>query len=136
MSGHDVFYDKGIDRAGLLRVARDEKRTVITRAGNYRELKNIPPYLIVVGDDLDEQLIQVYKAYPDLDPFADLFSKCVECNVPTQEIDKEKYKDQIPPKAMQLEGRFTRCPSCGKILWPGTHVDRIKEKLNRLFSKP
>ena len=133
MSGHDVFYSRDIDRSSLLRVAREEGRTVITRAGNYRELSDIPPYLIVSGDGLDEQLMQVYRAWPDLDPFAAFLSRCALCNAPLEEIDKEKYKDRIPTKALLIDGTFRRCPDCDKILWPGTHVTRIEARLRRLF---
>lgn len=132
VSGHDVFYRRDIDRSGLLRVAREEGRVVITRAGNFRELKNVPPYLIIEGDDIDEQLQQVYRAYPGLDPFEGFLSRCVECNVPLEEIDKKEYEQMIPPKARLLEGKFTRCPSCGKILWPGSHVDRMRRRLEKI----
>ena len=132
MSGHDVFYRRDIDRSALLRVAREQGRVVITRANNYRELSDIPPYLIVTGDELDDHLEQVYRAFPDLEPFHDFLGRCVECNEPLVEIDKEQHADEIPPKAMLLAGRFSRCPSCGKILWEGTHVRRMRERLENL----
>lgn len=135
MSGHDVFYVRDTDRSGLLRVAREEGRVVLTRAGAFRELSAIPLYLIVAGDDLDGQLLQVYRAFPGLDPFGEFLTRCVECNALLEVIDKGGFRDRIPPKAMLLEGTFRRCPSCDKILWPGTHVQRIQERLERLFPK-
>jgi uncharacterized protein with PIN domain len=131
-SGHDVFYANSIPRSSLLRVAREEGRTVITRAGNYRELSEIPPCLIVAGDGLDEQLEQVYRAFPKLDPFAQFLTRCMECNAPLEEIEKDDFRDLIPPKALLIEGRFSRCPACGKLLWPGSHVKRMRERLENL----
>lgn len=131
--GYDVFYRKDADRSALLRVAREEERIVLTRAGNFRELSEIPPYFIITGDDLDEQLLGLHRAFPSLDPFAGFLTRCAECNVLLEEIDKKDHQDSIPPKAMLIEGRFCRCPACGKFLWPGTHVTSIKERLERLF---
>ncbi|MFA4875353.1 MAG: Mut7-C RNAse domain-containing protein [bacterium] len=133
LCGLDVFYKNDVDRSGLLRVAREEGRVVLTRAGNFRELSEIPPYFIISGDDLDGQILQVYNAYPGLDPLAKFLTRCVECNVPLEDVDKNNFRGLIPPKAMLIEGRFCRCPSCGKLLWPGTHVTRIRSRLERLF---
>jgi len=135
ISGLDVFYDNRIDRSSLFRVAREQGRIIITRAGTLRELKDIPPYLIITGDDLDDQLAQVYGNFPDLDPFADFLSRCVECNVPLEEIEKQGHSQKIPPKAMLTQGPFSRCPSCGKILWQGAHVGRMTERLKGLAGR-
>ena len=131
-SGHDVFYRAGIDRSSLLRVAREEGRVVLTRAGTFRELSEIPPYLLIAGDDLDDQLAEVYRAFPSLDPFAAFLTRCLVCNALLEEIDKDAYVDRIPSKAFALEGRFCRCPTCDKLLWPGSHVRRMRERLERL----
>ena len=120
LSGYDVTYRGGMDRAAF------------TRATEFDELADIPPYRLLAGDDLDDQLRQVYDAFPEMDPYSDFLSRCVDCNVPLEEIAKGDFKDSIPPKAMQLEGRFCRCPSCGKLLWPGSHVERIKSRLEKL----
>lgn len=133
ISGHDVFYRADLDRSSFIRVAREEERIILTRAENFRELSEVPPYHIISGDDLDGQLMQVYKIFPELHPFDHFLTRCLECNEPLIEIDKQDFRDSIPPKAMQLSGRFSRCPSCGKLLWPGSHVTRIKSRLDRLF---
>ncbi|MFH1830600.1 MAG: Mut7-C RNAse domain-containing protein [Pseudomonadota bacterium] len=135
ISGHDVFYRADMDRAVFLRVAKEERRVVLTRAENFKELSEIPPYHIITGNDLDDHLSQVYKAFPQLKPFDEFLTRCVECNVLLVEIDKDKFSDSIPPKAQHLSGRFCRCPSCGKLLWPGSHVERIKARLTTLFPK-
>jgi uncharacterized protein with PIN domain len=132
LSGYDVTYRGEADRAAFMRAAREQGRTILTRATWFDELADIPPYRLLAGDDLDGQLRQVYDAFPEMDPYCDFLSRCVDCNEPLEEIAKDDFKDSIPPKAMQLEGRFSRCPSCGKLLWPGTHIERIKHRLNAL----
>jgi len=131
--GYDVFYDASIDRSSLLRVAREEERIILTRSQNYKELSDIPPYLIIKGDDLDSQLIQVKKAFSSFDPFANTFNRCVECNSLLVEVDKQAVKDEIPTKSYGLSGKFYRCPTCKKLFWPGTHVRRMIEHLDKIF---
>jgi len=132
LSGHDVTYRGDLDRAAFMRAAREEGRTILTRATEFDELADIPPYLLLTGDGLDGQMRQVYDAFPDLDPYHDFLSRCADCNEPLEEIEKADFKDSIPPKAMELEGRFCRCPSCGRLLWPGTHIQRIRRRLDTL----
>ena len=130
--GFDVFYDAEIDRSSLFRIAREEGRTLLTRSSSFGELKEIPPYVKIESDFLEEQLRQVKKTYPSLDFFKESFTRCVECNALLTEIEKAAFKDQIPPKAYAIEGRFYQCPSCKKLFWPGTHVTRMKERLSSL----
>ncbi|MBN1283616.1 MAG: Mut7-C RNAse domain-containing protein [Proteobacteria bacterium] len=132
VSGHDVFYEGGIERSSLFRVAREEGRVIITRAGNWGELKAIPEYVVVSSDSLDEQLLELYRKLPGLDPLEGFLTRCVECNVPLEVIDRDAFREIIPPKAFDLAGRFSRCPSCGKILWEGTHVRRMKKRISDL----
>ncbi len=131
ISGYDVSYRGGLDRAAFMRKAREEGRTILTRAGEFALLADIPPFHLVSGDDLDDQLGQVFDAFPGLDPFHDFLSRCVECNVVLEEVDKREHAGSIPPKAMELTGRFCRCPSCGKFLWPGSHAGRMRRRLER-----
>jgi uncharacterized protein with PIN domain len=135
ISGHDVFYRADIDRAAFIRVAREQGRLILTRAENFRELAEIPPYYIVTDDDLEDQLIQVYTAFPELSLFDRFLTRCVECNVDLIEIKRDEYRDSVPPKVLLLSGRFCRCPACGKILWPGSHVERMRSCLEKLFPK-
>jgi len=131
--GIDVFYDAKIDRSGLFRIAREEGRTILTKAGNFKELKEIPPYIMIEGDDLDAQLRQIKKAFPSIDFLSNSFSRCIDCNELLVEIDKKSAKDEIPPKAYEIAGKFYRCPACKKLFWPGTHVHRMKSRLEQIF---
>lgn len=131
--GIDTFYDAHVDRARLLRIAREEGRTVLTRAGNFKELKDIPPYILIEDEDLAGQFKQLKKNFPSLDSFKKAFTRCLECNVKLKEVDKKTIKDEVPPKSYEKHDKFYRCPSCRKAFWAGTHIDRMNKRLKGLF---
>lgn len=131
--GFDVFYDAGIDRSGLFRIAREDGRMILTRAGNFGELKEIPPYIMIENEDLEDQLKQVKTLVSSADFLKNSFTRCLECNELLIKIDKDSFKDQIPPKAYEIKGNFYQCPRCKRLYWPGTHVRRMRERLSRIF---
>jgi uncharacterized protein with PIN domain len=131
VSGHDVFYSASIDRSGLFRVAREEGRVILTRAGTFHELKEIPEYRIIQSEHVEEQIKQVYELFPQLDPWKAIFSRCVDCNALLEGVEKAEVEDKLPPLVKERMKEFRRCPSCKKVYWPGTHVDRMKKFLNK-----
>jgi uncharacterized protein len=62
-------------------------------------------------------------------------SRCIHCNTPLAAADRLLVKQVVPEHVFLSHDRFTRCRSCGRIYWPGTHVDRIEERIVRLFGK-
>jgi len=131
VSGHDVFYSASIDRSGLFRVAREDGRVILTRAGTFHELKEIPEYKVIHSEHVEDQIRQVYELFPQLDPWKDIFSRCVECNAILEAVEKAEVEDELPPLVKERMNEFRRCPSCKRIYWPGTHVDRMKKFISK-----
>lgn len=134
VSGQDVFYSASIDRSGLFRVAKEEDRMILTRARNFHELKEIPEYKIIDSEHVEEQLKQVYELFPQLDPWKAVFSRCVECNVVLEEVDKSEVEEGLPPLVKERMSEFRRCRSCKKVYWPGTHIERMKKFLEKALT--
>lgn len=129
VSGIDVYYNKGIDRSGLIRVAREEGRTILTRATNFQELAHIPSFVLINSEDLTGQLKEFYKRFPVIDPFKEMFIRCLKCNTLLQPVAREDVKELVPPKSYEASQKFLRCPGCQRIYWPGTHVERMRKML-------
>jgi len=56
------------------------------------------------------------------------FSRCLIDNaavVPAQPEDLER----LPPRAREVGGPVMRCPECGRLYWPGSHVRRMEARL-------
>ena len=59
-------------------------------------------------------------------------SRCLECNVELEPRPKAEVSERLPPYVRATQSRFSECPRCGRVYWPGTHWQRIRERLGVL----
>jgi uncharacterized protein len=59
-------------------------------------------------------------------------SRCLICNVPVREVQREDVAGKVPEGVFQRSRTFHECPECGRIYWEGSHADRIKKRLEVL----
>ncbi len=100
-----------------------------------RALANRPGVLIIESDTLQDQLAQVLNeiaAEPSPDKF---FTRCLDCNQPVVLISKDEAMGQAPEHVLHTSPRFTRCPQCGKVFWPGSHGLRAEARLIKMLAK-
>jgi uncharacterized protein with PIN domain len=57
------------------------------------------------------------------------FSRCLLDNAPLQEAPPAVL-DRLPERTRQGAGRITVCPACGRVYWPGSHVRRMRARLD------
>jgi uncharacterized protein with PIN domain len=62
----------------------------------------------------------------------ELFSRCLRCNVPLEEIPPEEAAPEVPPYVARTQERFRRCPRCRRIFWRATHAERMRKRLARM----
>jgi uncharacterized protein with PIN domain len=89
-------------------------------------------FLLLPRDNLKAQIKHLLNKL-NLDPELKL-DICTICGVKLILVNKEVYKEKIPPKAYELYNEFNLCPSCERVYWEGDHVKRIKEKWKELTS--
>lgn len=130
--GLDVYYDRYIDRSSLFRIAKDHERVILTRARNFDELRHIPPYVTIKDEFLEGQLSFVLAKFRGLK--LSPFTRCMECNELLNDISKAEVVGRVPDKSYRMHEDYKICPSCGRIYWPGTHVERMKKVLSGLTS--
>ncbi len=126
--GCDAEYDASIRDADLVRRAIEEDRVVLTRDRAVAEEWSVPRLLIVESEALDEQLRQVVHAF-DLDWSARLFARCSRCNAELDEVARDAVAARLPPRVLQEQQHFVRCPHCDRIYWGGSHVARMRRAI-------
>src|SRR5262245_10457029 len=128
--GHDVAYGPHLHGAGLVACARREERVILTRDTQLVRDPNLPRHVFVRSDHFREQLRQVAEVVP-LERDAS-FSRCVECNRPLEETERDTIRSRVPPYVFQTQPRFWTCRDCGRVFWPATHHARMRAELMAL----
>lgn len=133
--GCDVVYYRKIDDAELVDMALQEERLLLTKDHLLiKRRKAKGNAFLIEGNDFKEQLKQLVRHFP-VDPYQNLLTRCIECNVLLSAIKKEEVKGSVPEYVFSSEGSFRRCPECKKIYWPATHKSGITKILREIFNK-
>lgn len=132
VTGCDVTYFRKIEDSEIVELAQKEGRIILTKDTLLiRRKKARGNYFLVEGNSYKDQLRQVIRHF-SIDPYKDLLTRCVECNLPLVEMDKETVKDRVPEYVFMTQDKFRSCPKCGKIYWSATHKEYIMSTLNEI----
>jgi len=126
--GCDVLYGSNFSGNGLLAAARREDRVVLTRDRRLAKEREAPAVLRIDSDGFRAQLRQVVEAFA-IDPWADLFQRCVECNAELHAVAREEVAGRVPEFVLATQRSFRRCSRCGHLYWEATHVERVRREL-------
>jgi uncharacterized protein with PIN domain len=98
-----------------------------------RRVATEQPSVFIESNDPFEQLEEVARKIPlcarDLRPF----SRCLICNAPIAAVEKETVAGMVPDYVWATQQHFSRCPTCRRVYWPGSHTQRSLERIQRLF---
>jgi len=128
--GQDVIYGRHLTGYGLIRAARAENRLILTRDRRLKQ-KQPPPLLFIDSNHHREQLRQVIRDC-GLEPGKNLFARCSECNTLLQPRAKETVDRLVPPFVFATQEKFSWCPSCRRVYWPATHLQKMLEELKNI----
>ena len=124
--GYDTAYDNVADDHGLARRARAEGRVLLTRDRELAGRRGLRT-LLVESEVLEEQVRQVQDAFGP--PPTPALSRCAVCNIALEHVSPEDIASRVPPYVVRTQSDFCRCPGCGRVYWPGTHVDGMRERM-------
>lgn len=128
MMGFDTLTMRTWDE-DLVQQARHTGRVVLTRRAR---LTGQDGCVFLLSDDLEDQLSELAGRF-DLKGQARPFIRCSICNTMLETIERPRVKGRVPEYVFLQQERFEQCPGCGKIYWPGTHRDRVEEKLKNVL---
>ncbi len=130
MLGYDTLHSAALSDAQIRLAALEEARVVLTRDRELLKCADIPRGAYVRALKPEEQLREVDARYR-LAAAARPFSRCLICNVPLRPVEKAEIVSALPPAVAEAQLRFTRCPGCLRVYWPGSHYARMVEVLGR-----
>lgn len=130
MMGFDVTWSNRVADDEVVR-QREEGRMILTR--DTRLIRRLRPeeYLFIHDDFWEGQMREFFARFPELLQEKRPLSRCVECNVPLEEIPKAQVKDRVWPFVYETQEHFTTCPQCRRVFWEATHVAKIRKRLEQ-----
>lgn len=130
--GHDTLYDPSLDDRALVDLANRDDRVLLTRDRHLlRELR--PRRAVEITHDAPLDQLAALADELALPPPNELFRRCLVCNTPLSDVPPPEAAELVPPAARVLAGPVRRCPTCGRIYWPGSHVRRMTRALASVF---
>jgi uncharacterized protein len=129
--GYDAAYEYGIDDGELLRKASASGAMVLSSDGPLFErnvIKSNEVRALYIPQQLSklEQLRFVVGRLS----LRRLPPRCMACGGALDEVPRHSVMGEAPPMAFRCCERFWRCQRCGRLLWRGTHWDRIERRLD------
>jgi hypothetical protein len=132
-AGYDAAFEHGIRDSELIDRALEGGRMLLSSDGPLFErnvIKSGQVRALYVPQQLSrlEQLQFVVEklALPLRDP------RCMACGGRLRELPKHSVAGEAPPLAFRRCERFWRCQRCGRLLWHGTHWQRITRRLDEV----
>ena len=126
--GYDTAYDNTATDPELAHRARAENRTLLTRDRELSARRGLRT-LLIHSQTLEEQIREVRDAFgPAPDPS---LSRCAVCNTLLEPVSPAEIADRVPPYVLRTQSEFHRCPGCGRIYWPGTHLQAMRDQIDK-----
>jgi len=128
-AGYDtaIARRRGSDRA-LLEAARADRRVLITRDRKVLEIRDADAStLLLTGRGLKEWVAETTRDLA-IDWLKAPFPRCLLCNRPLAAAPDEA-RALLPARVIDMAAQATWCPDCEKLYWPGSHVARMRRRL-------
>ncbi len=131
MLGFDTLHDPALHDADIRRLARDERRIVLTRDRELLKCREITRGAYVHAIRVESQLAEIAARYR-LAERARPFTLCLRCNLPLEPVDKAAVAGRLPENVLRVQDEFTHCAGCDRVYWPGSHYQRMRAVLTGL----
>ncbi len=131
--GFDARYENEIDDADLVKISIEEERILLTRDRALPREWWIDSCLLVKSEKPMEQVRQIVHHF-DLPWRERLFTRCTICNEQLEGIDHEAVIGKVPEAVFGRAEWFVACPACERVYWSGSHVERMRRRLETTFA--
>jgi uncharacterized protein with PIN domain len=120
--GLDTAYRNDAADDELVAQGREERRVLLTQDRGILRRRAVWFGAYVRGARPEIQLRDVLDRFaPELHPW----TRCTACNGQLEPVPKAEVEGRLEPGTRRTQQRFTRCPCCGRVYWPGAHHRRL-----------
>jgi len=130
--GFDVLYYPAIEDRQVIKISREQERTILTRDTRMLQCKAVKAAVFIRSDHIADQLLEMKNILDFQAP--DLADRCAVCNKRLRAaVDRDEIKDLVPDYVYHNYNSFMRCSNCGKIYWEGSHYKNIRGRTRELL---
>ncbi|AKJ64980.1 Mut7-C RNAse domain-containing protein [Kiritimatiella glycovorans] len=126
--GFDTLYRNDYGDPELVRISVEEGRILLTRDRRLLFHRAVTRGYWVRSTRPERQVREVVRRF-DLAARIKPFHRCAVCNGIIEPVAKGEIAHRLQPLTRKYHRDFSRCRSCGKIYWKGSHYERLLERL-------
>jgi uncharacterized protein with PIN domain len=126
--GFDCLYRNDFGDDELLALSLSEHRTVLTRDVGLLKRAALRRGAFLHETDPRRQLREVLDRF-QLDSRIAPLTRCARCNGPVAPVPRRVAAGLVPDSVARDQREFSRCGSCGRLYWPGSHLVRLRRRL-------
>lgn len=134
MLGFDTLYRNDYKDPEIVAITSSDHRTVLTRDRGLLKHSAVTHGYCVRSIAWREQAREVIGRF-DLHGAALPFTRCIECNGSIVPVEKSEIMDLLDEKTKRCYDAFSRCESCGRIYWEGSHFAKLREQVRELINQ-
>lgn len=131
--GFDALFSNAYRDAEIAAISAEQGRIVLTRDRRLLYAKAVTHGYWVRSVQVARQIEEVLRRF-DLAGHVRPFSRCAACNGSIAPVPKADVLDRLEPKTQKYYEAFYRCSACGQVYWEGSHVGKIKARLNQTLA--
>ena len=129
LMGYDTLYFNTSRKAELLRLARKEGRTILTRDRKLA-LSNPDCVVLIESEGTNKQVKEIIKKLSLQPEEGKFFKICSVCNAPLEMKEKSAIKELVPEYVYNTKNIFSQCPECKRVYWEGNHCKEIRKTID------
>lgn len=126
MFGFDAVWRRDADDAELTRISSEDRRILLTRDRGLLKRSRVTHGHYVRETNPKRQLTGLLRSL-DLVRLAKPLTRCLECNVELQEVERDCIRDRLPQEVRKLHRQFWQCSGCLRVYWEGSHHRRMQD---------
>ncbi len=130
--GFDTIFESDISNKTFYEHLEQE-RVLLTRITKIRDRLDVNRLVFIEADNVHEQLRQVLSELAITHKDIRMFSICLHCNSPIVGVNKQAIFGRVPDYIWETHDEFSTCRLCERIYWSGSHMDRSRAVVEKLF---
>ncbi len=132
--GFDTLYESDAPKAGTTGFWEKDRIFLTRTKKRFLGHTGLQRHIFISSDRVADQLVEVIQTLGFVSADLRLFSRCIRCNQPIKTVGKEEVVASVPEYVWEIHDVFKSCGSCGRVYWPGSHIERSYKMITRLFS--